>query len=240
MKDTTYESPDNRLPRFTQPLTSATATPVAGTGTYFGRLSNLYSAGSANLPWAGTRYYNKRFQGLLNYHLNGLVSTMRPEEMDLIKAEALIRRNGAGDIAAAVTLINKTRVANGGLAALPASMTRTSLIPGAAPGEAGPTCVPRSFRDPSKCGTIMDAMLWEKRLESSGIESTINWADWRRFGMLRKGSLISLPIHSRELVALSLPYYTYGGTLPGSVGVSGTPYVARGVPGDGSSKAWLY
>jgi len=86
----------------------------------------------------------------------------------------------------------------------------------------------------------MDALLWEKRLESSGIESTINWADWRRFGMLRAGSMISLPIHGRELFALGLPYYTYGGNTPGSVGVSGTAYVTRGVPGDGSSKAWLY
>jgi hypothetical protein len=86
----------------------------------------------------------------------------------------------------------------------------------------------------------MDALLWERRLENSGIEMTINWADWRRFGMLRKGSMISLPVHSRELFALNLPYYTYGGTLPGSVGVSGTPYVTRGIPGDGTSKAWLY
>ena len=52
--------------------------------------------------------------------------------------------------------------------------------------------------------------------------------------------MISLPVHSRELVALGLPYYTYGGTLPGSVGVTGTKYVTRGTPGDGTSKAWLY
>ncbi len=240
MKDTTYESPDKRLPRFAQPLTSATATPIAGTGTYFGRLSNIFPVTAQNVPWAQTRYYNKRFQSITNYHLTGVVSTMRPEEMDLLKAEALIRRNGAGDLAAAVTLINKTRVNNGGLPALPASMTRTSLIAGSAAGVGGPACVPRSFRDPTQCGTILDALLWEKRLESSGIESTINWADWRRFGMLRAGSMISLPIHGRELFALGLPYYTYGGTLPGSVGAAGTAYVARGVPGDGSSKAWLY
>ena len=239
LRDTTYESPDRRLPRFAQPLTSATATPIAGTGTYFGRLSNLYPATAGNVPWAQTRYYNKRFQSTLNYHITGLVSTMRPEEMDLLKAEALIRRSVA-DIPAAVALINKTRVNNGGLTPLPATMTRTSLIPGAAPGTAGPACVPRSFRDPTKCGTIMDALLWEKRLESSGIETTINWADWRRFGMLRTGSLISLPLHGRELTALKLPYYTYGGNMPGSVGVSGTAYVIRGTPGDGTSKAWLY
>lgn len=236
MKDTTYQSPDRRLPRFAQPLTSATATPIAGTGTYFGRLSNTFVDGSANTPWANSRYYNKRFQSVLNYHITGVVSTMRPEEMDLIKAEALIR---LGNVAAAEALINKTRVANGGLPPL-AGMTQTSRIPGAPPGTPGPACVPRSFRDPSQCGTIMDALLWEKRLESSGIESTINWADWRRFGMLRKGSLIQLPIHNRELVALGLADYTYGGDQPGSVGVAGTAYVTRGKPGDGTSKAWLY
>ena len=240
MHDTTYESPDKRLPRFAQPLTSATATPIAGTGTYFGRLSNIFPVTAANVPWGQTRYYNKRFQSITNYHITGVVSTMRPEEMDLLKAEALIRRNGAGDLAAAITLINKTRVNNGGLAALPATMTRTSLIPGSPPGVGGAACVPRSYRDPKQCGTIMDALVWEKRLESSGIESTINWADWRRFGMLRKGSMISLPIHGRELFALGLPYYTFGGDLPGSVGAGATAYVARGVPGDGASKAWLY
>jgi hypothetical protein len=240
LRDTTYESPDRRLPRFSAPLTSATATPIAGTGTYFGRLSNIFPATAGNVPWAQTRYYNKRFQSITNYHITGVVSTMRPEEMDLIKAEALIRRGGGGDIANAVALINKTRVNNGGLTALPATLAVNTPIPGAAPGASGPACVPRSFRDPTKCGTIMDALLWEKRLESSGIEATINWADWRRFGMLRKGSLISLPIHGRELFALSLPYYTYGGNLPGSVGASGTAYVTRGVPGDGASKAWLY
>jgi hypothetical protein len=118
-------------------------------------------------------------------------------------------------------------------------MTQTSLIPGAAPGVAGAACVPRSFRDPTQCGTIMDALLWEKRLESSGIESTINWADWRRMGMFRDGSMVSIPIHSRELYTLGLPYYTYGATLPGSVGVAGTEYVTRGTPGSGSA-AWLY
>ena len=239
LRDTTYESPDRRMPRFAQPLTSATAAPIAGTGTYFGRLSNNFLATAANAPWANSRYYNKRFQGTTNYHITGLVSSMRPAEMDLIKAEALIRRNGAGDIDAAVALINRTRVTNGGLTPLPNGMTQTSLIPGAAPGVAGAACVPRSFRNPSQCGSIMDALLWEKRLENSGVESTINWADWRRFGMLRTGSLISLPIHGRELVALGLPYYTYGGNQPGSVGVGGTSYVTRGTPGDGTSPAWL-
>jgi len=86
----------------------------------------------------------------------------------------------------------------------------------------------------------MDALLWERRLELGDIETPVIWQDWRRFGMLRKGNMISLPIHSRELYALQLPYYTYGGNLPGSVGVAGTPYVTRGVPGDGASLAWLY
>jgi len=237
LRDTTYEGPDNRMPRFNQPLTSATAPAIAGTGKYFGRLSNTFLSSAANSPWANSRYWNSRFSAVLTYNLNGLVSTMRPEEMDLIKAEALIRN---GDVAGGVALINKTRVGNGGLPPLPSSMTTTSKIPGAAPGIPGPACVPRSFRDPKQCGTVMDALLWEKRLENSGIETTINWADWRRFGMLRAGSMISLPVHSRELFALGLPYYTYGGNLPGSVGVAGTAYVTRGTPGDGASKAWLY
>ena len=237
MHDTTYESPDNRLPRFNGAVTASTTTPVPGTGKYYGRLSNTYQSTAAYYPWANTRYYSVRFQSVTTYNTLGVVSTMRPEEMDLLKAEALIR---TGDVADAVTLINKTRVKNGGLAPLPLSMTATSLIPGSAPGVAGPACVPRSFRDPRQCGTIMDALLWERRLELGDIETDIIWEDWRRFGMLRVGNMISLPIHSRELFALHLPYYTYGGTLPGSVGAAGTPYVTRGTPGDGTSLAWIY
>ena len=237
MHDTTYESPDLRLPRFNGPVTATTLTPIAGTGKYYGRLSNTYPSTAAYFPWANTRYYSVRFQSVTTYNTLGVVSTMRPEEMDLLKAEALIR---TGNIGAAVVLINKTRVSHGGLSALPATMTTSTPIPGSPPGVAGPACVPRSYRDPTQCGTIMDALLWERRLELGDIETDIIWEDWRRFGMLRPGNMISLPIHSRELFALHLPYYTYGGTLPGSVGVAGTPYVTRGKPGDGSSLAWLY
>jgi hypothetical protein len=237
MHDTTYESPDNRLPRFNGPVMASTVTPIAGTGKYYAKLSNTYPSTAAYYPWANTRYYSIRFQSVLTYNTLGVVSTMRPEEMDLLKAEALIR---TGDVADAVTLINKTRVKNGGLTPLPGSMTQKSLIPGAPPGVAGPACVPRSYRDPTQCGTVMDALLWERRLELGDIETDIIWEDWRRFGMLRTGNMISLPIHSRELFALHVPYYTYGGTLPGSVGVAGTPYVTRGKPGDGTSLAWLY
>lgn len=237
MHDTTYESPDLRLPRFNGPVTASTLVPIAGTGTYYGRLSNTYAVTATYYPWANTRYYSKRFQSVVTYNTLGVVSTMTFTEMNLLKAEALIRM---GDVADAVALINTTRVGNGGLTPLPASMSQTSKIPGSPPGQPGPACVPRSYRDPTQCGTVMDALLWERRLELGDIETDIIWEDWRRFGMLRVGNMISLPIHSRELFALHLPYYTSGGTLPGSVGAPGTPYVTRGVPGDRMSLAWIY
>jgi hypothetical protein len=149
-----------------------------------------------------SRYRGQRYG--TNYYQTGFIPTMTLVEMDLIRAEALLRLNRAAE---AVPLINKTRTATG--------TTGGELPPVTAAGTGSlPTCVPR--KENGACGDLMDAMLYEKRVELHAIEAILHWADWRAFGKLPRGSLMQFPVHGRELQTLGLPVYTFGGSLPGS------------------------
>jgi hypothetical protein len=150
--------------------------------------------------------------------------------MDLLKAEGLIR---TGNPAAAVPLINKTRT---GVPCAPVAPATTCTGFNTANGAYGgnlppvtvagvpvaPDCVPRRLN--GTCGDLMDALMWEKRLESISIDPIINWSDWRAWGKFRNGTYLHFPIHSRELFTLGIPYYTFGGSTPGTVGQPGVVY----------------
>jgi hypothetical protein len=126
---------------------------------------------------------------------------MLPVEMDLLLAEAEINLGNPG---AAVTLINKTRVANGGLPPVTAAG-----VPASTP-TAG--CVPRRFD--GSCGTLMDALMYEKRIETYGM--AISYFDLRGWGCLLEGTPIQLPPPGRQLDLMEMPNYTFGGVgLPG-------------------------
>ena len=123
---------------------------------------------------------------------------MLPVEMDLLLAEAEIR---TGNPAAAATLINKTRVANGNLP----PVTATGV-----PVSAG--CVPKRWDN--TCGDLMDALMYEKRIETFG--TAISYFDLRGWGCLAEGTPIELPPPGRQLDLLGKANYTYGGVgLPG-------------------------
>ncbi len=129
----------------------------------------------------------------------GVNSTMTPTEMNFLRAEALLRLNRTTE---AIALINPSRVAAG----LPPVTSSGPPI--------SPSCVPR--RNDGTCGNLFDAFVYEKRIMTFATEATIFWADARAWGTLLKGSLIQLPVPGRELQTLGLPYYTFGGPLPGS------------------------
>jgi hypothetical protein len=135
----------------------------------------------------------------------GWNSAMSEGELRLLKAEALIR---LGRSAEAVPLINtsRTATAKGGLPAVGIN----------GPTQPYPQCVPKSFVNPGVCGNLMDAMLYEKRMESLGTDPFVNWVDWRAFGYLEPGSVVYFPPSFRDTDFMGFPYYTYGGVLPGS------------------------
>lgn len=116
-------------------------------------------------------------------------------EMDLLKAEALIR---VGRAAEAVPLINKTRVANGEL---------PPVTVDGPPNEPG--CVPRKLN--GDCGSLWDALRYERRIETYGINGYLAFTDARGWQTLPVNSFIHLPVPGAELETLQLPNYTFGG-----------------------------
>jgi hypothetical protein len=120
---------------------------------------------------------------------------MSVDEMRLLKAEAELR---LGNLQDAADLINVTRVGNGELA---------PVGPNGVPES--DSCVPR--RDDGSCGTLLDALEYERLIELAGLEATRAYVDRRGFGTLKTGTFLQLPVPGEELQMLGQPIYTFGG-----------------------------
>jgi hypothetical protein len=138
-------------------------------------------------------------------------------ENDLLAAEAHLRgadglvANATGaEIAAAAALIDRSRVAKGGLPALTGVVTTVGQ---AVPG--GASCVPRVPQPPNfntnACGTILEALKWEKRMETAFTGFAQWYFDSRGWGDLVENSTLQYPVPFQELDARVLPYYGLGG-----------------------------
>jgi hypothetical protein len=170
-------------------------------GRYVGfNQNNIFAAsrGTYRFSW----YYFLRY-GTGDTWQNGPQPAMLVSEMDLLKAEGLIRLGRADE---AVPLINKTRVANGSLPPV--------TIDGP-PDEPG--CVPRKLN--GQCGSLWDALRYEKRIEGVGVSGVIAFFDSRGWQTLPQYTILQLPVPGRELAVLRRPLYSYGG--PG--GLSSAP-----------------
>lgn len=170
----------------------------ASVGKYMGyNLNTIFAADRGTYRWS--YYYYKRNGTDLTWQTGQQVA-MTVTEMDLLKAEALIR---LGRAAEAVPLINKSRVANG------------ELPPVTVDGPPdGPGCVPR--KENGACGSLWDALRYEKGVEGVGVSGVIAFFDARGWQTLPENTPIHLPIPGRELETLQLPLYTFGG--PGGQG----------------------
>jgi hypothetical protein len=173
----------------------------ASPGKYVGyNLNNIFQVarGTYRFSW----YFYRRNGTELTWQV-GPQLAMPVSEMDLLKAEGLIR---LGRAAEAVPLINRTRVANG------------ELPPVTVEGPPdGPGCVPRKLN--GQCGSLWDALRYEKGIEGLGVSGVIRFFDMRGWQGLPEYSITQLPVPGRELGTLRLPNYTFGG--PG--GASSAP-----------------
>jgi hypothetical protein len=121
-------------------------------------------------------------------------------EKNLLRAEALIRLDRAAE---AVPLINLSRVANGEL---------DPVTVDGPPNVAG--CVPRKIRPgpmQGQCGSLWDALRYEKRIEGAGIDQTTAYLDARGWQALPAGTPLQLPVPALELQLRQQPIYSYGG-----------------------------
>ena len=151
-------------------------------------------------PARGTYHYSshnhKRFQFYNAANANGPMVAFAKAEVDLLRAEALLRTQGAGAAAEVAELINRTRVERGQL---------------------NPATANDAVGAPSDAQSHLDsASLWaklkhEKRIETFQTAAALAFYDDRGWGDLVTGTPIHFPVPGKELETLGLPNYTFGG-----------------------------
>ena len=145
---------------------------------------------------------------------NGTWTNIAKAEADMLVAEGQIR---AGNFAAASVLIDAARAKHG----LPSIGTITSASQKIAGGNA---CVPKVPQAPAfstvDCGTILEAMKWEKRLETMfSCAYLCGFLDSRGWGDLPEGTAINWPVPYQEMDARVQPFYSVAGqTVKGNYG----------------------
>ncbi len=186
---------DNRLPfrMTTKDRRIQGPTGPTSPGKYMGyNLNNIFAVSRGSYRFS--HYFFRRFGVELAWQV-GAQPAMTVVEMDLLKAEALIRLGRASE---AVALINKSRVANGELP--PATIDGPPNTPG---------CVPR--KQNGDCGSLWDALRYEKGVEGVGVSGVVAYFDARGWQTLPEFTPTQFPIPGRELATLRLPLYTFGG-----------------------------
>jgi len=160
-------------------------------------------------PWGVSQYELRRLQYLRANNGSGLFPAITKAEIDLLAAEGYLR---TGNVAAAATRIDITRVGRGQLPALSGIATSLSdTVPG------GASCVPRVPAAPAftstKCGTVFEALKWEKRMETAFTGFGQWFFDSRGWGDLVENTALELPVPYQEIVARRQAFYSLGGGL---------------------------
>ena len=196
-------TPDKRFPagetRAAQQTFQSDASPAPGV--YFRNRPSGQDTGNNADPWSNSQYDHFRFRPIRDNAGVGTWVLMSAAEIRMLQAEALMN---VGRTAEAIPLINVTRTANG-LPAIPATALATDVVPG------GTACVPRmpqpGVYTTSVCGTVFEAMKWEKRVETA-LTGYAQWfLDSRGWGDLPAGTGVSWPVPYQELDSRAKPLY---------------------------------
>jgi len=175
--------------------------------------------GASNYDYA--RFYPWRTAGSVSGATarNGPFPFFTLRELQMLEAEGQIRNN---NFAAAAALVNTSRAVWG----LPAVgvADNTSQIAG------GADCVPKVPQGPAfntiACGNLMEAMKWEKRMETAYTHFLAWFLDSRGWGDLAEGTPLQWAVPYQELQArgrAASAIYSMGtGTTGGSAAVKGT------------------
>jgi hypothetical protein len=190
--DKRFPSGDTRAAQQAVTGTGRGGTP-AGSILYF---RNRTEGDGAAEPWGNWYYDNWRFWGARAAGGNGPVIAFEASEVDLLAAEGYYRK---GNLAKTTQLIDKSRVPAGLPALTGAVASLTSQVPG------GNACVPRVPQPPSftstACGTVFEALKWEKRVETSFTGYAQWWLDSRGWGDLVEGTALEWAVPWQELFA---------------------------------------
>jgi hypothetical protein len=167
---------------------------------FFNRNEGADSYAGPSWGWSNydfARFHSWAVSGDAGVAENGNLPFFTKAELDMLEAEGHIR---LGNFAAAAALINKTRVPNG-LPALTA-LDNTSPVPG------GVDCVPKMPVNAAgtgggtvACGTMMEAMKWEKRIETAFTHFSGWYLDHRGWGDLAEGVALFWAVPFDDLLA---------------------------------------
>lgn len=197
-------TPDRRFPsgetRVAQQAFQSDVVP--NPGVYFRNRPAGGDTGNNADPWSNSMYDHFRFRPIRDANGTGAWVLLASTDIRLLQAEALIRLSRTPE---AIPLINATRVTNG-LPAIAATALSTDPVPG------GTACVPRvpqpNVFTTAVCGSVFEALKWEKRMETA-LTGYASWfLDSRGWGDLPVGTGISWPVPYQELDARRKPLYS--------------------------------
>ncbi len=204
------QTPDRRFPqgatRAAQIGRDSTNAVLSRAGQYF--RNRPPGQDQAAVGWRASFYDHYRFRSFAESKASGgaPLPFFTLAANDMLAAEGYIRTD---NIAAAALLIDKTRTANGLPALSGVVTTATQPVPG------GIACVPRVPAAPNftstTCGTIFEAMKWEKRIETAYTTYGAWYFDSRGWGDLPEGTPLEWPVPYQELDARVKPIYDLGG-----------------------------
>jgi hypothetical protein len=167
-------------------------------------------------PWGSSNYFFRRWWGVSNAGNIGPYVSMSKVEMDMLAAEGYIR---AGSFASAAALIDASRAKNG----LPSIGPITSASQQIAGGTG---CVPQVPQAPAfntvGCGTILEAMKYEKRMETAMTGYMAWFTDSRGWGDLIEGTALQWPVPNGEMDSRVQAFYNLGGIGGKSAAPKGT------------------
>jgi hypothetical protein len=200
----------DRLPfTIVTPDRRVTGTTPTTNGAYFRYMSSLsiFNVDRGTYNQSHYQWYrraNSAYGGFTSS--TGFYAMATADENRLLRAEALIR---TGDVAAAIPLINVSRQRTVRVGTTVFAQNLPPLLANGDVPEVNGECVPR--RKSGACGDVMDALVWERKMELMGQDPVRTLADHRGLGLLKPGTLVHWPIPGRYLVSLLMPIYTHGG-----------------------------
>ncbi len=209
------KTPDRRLPAGeTRAIQIANSTNAAPTLLYFRNRTDNFDLPTQN--WGSSQYDHFRWRAIAATQNRGEFPVITKAEMDLLAAEGHLR---LGEIALAAARIDIYRTRAGLPALAGVVLNMSTPVPG------GRACVPRvptSSGSSTMCGTIFEALKWEKRMETA----FTGWASWyfdsRGWGDLPEGTPLEFPVPFQELDARQKPLYNLGGIGGKSAAAKGT------------------
>jgi len=192
-------TPDKRFPSGETRTDQQAVTGISHAGTAVGSVLYFRNRPAGDdkpaAPWGNWYYDNWRFWGIRQAGGNGPIEAFTQAENDMLAAEGYMR---TGRVALAVPLINTYRT-RAGLPAIPSTTDQNTVVPG------GNACVPRVPQPPTytttACGSVYEAMKWEKRLETSFTGYAQWFIDSRGWGDLTEGTVLEWPVPWQELYA---------------------------------------